>query len=251
MKHDRVGSAPAKRRSQAERRDESERLLLEATLDVVAREGVAAATFDSIGRAAGYSRGLATQRFGSKQGLIEAVIAHLHRERDTLLEEEHVSELPALDALVRYVDTYMRDLDRDAGGRAYFMLMASSIADLSEMRAAFAAAHERVGRWLEALIRRGQKEGNIRADIDPASGAIVVGSLLIGLSVQWLVDPSTDLQPLRAASIAAMRHSFEAEPKGAVEARTGRRRTTELPGHAPDGSVRSIKRRSRAAPAAD
>ena len=64
------------RRTQAERRDESGRSLVEAAIAVVARQGVNAATFDAIGRQAGYSRGLATQRFGSKQGLIEAVIRH-------------------------------------------------------------------------------------------------------------------------------------------------------------------------------
>ena len=74
------------RRSQAERRDESQRSLVEATLAVVANRGVSAATFDEIGRAAGYSRGLATQKFGSKQGLIEAVIDYLHQQREAALE---------------------------------------------------------------------------------------------------------------------------------------------------------------------
>ena len=69
-----VGSAPILRRTQAERRDESQRRLLEAAAALIQERGMAAATFENIGVRAGYSRGLATQHFGSKQGLIEALI---------------------------------------------------------------------------------------------------------------------------------------------------------------------------------
>ena len=62
------------RMTQAERRERSEQELLEATMRVVSEKGVAAATFDAIGREAGYSRGLVTQRFGSKDGLIRSLI---------------------------------------------------------------------------------------------------------------------------------------------------------------------------------
>jgi AcrR family transcriptional regulator len=62
------------RRTQAERRAESEQQLLRAAAEIVVQEGVAAATFESIGRRAGYSRGLAAQKFGSKQGLVEALV---------------------------------------------------------------------------------------------------------------------------------------------------------------------------------
>ena len=67
--------APARRMTQAERRDRSERELIAAAIKVVAEQGVSAATFDMIGREAGFSRGLVTQRFGSKDGLIRALIA--------------------------------------------------------------------------------------------------------------------------------------------------------------------------------
>ena len=53
---------PAARLTQAERRDRSERELLGAAIRVVAGQGVSAATFDAIGREAGFSRGLVTQR---------------------------------------------------------------------------------------------------------------------------------------------------------------------------------------------
>ena len=139
---------PAVRRTQAERRDESGRSLLEAAIEVVAEQGVSAATFESIGRKAGYSRGLATQRFGSKQKLIEAVINHLHERQEAALAENRIDELPGLEAVLAYVDVYLRGLALNSEGRAYFMLLSAAVADAASLRAAFAAEHARVERRL-------------------------------------------------------------------------------------------------------
>src|SRR3989338_11006175 len=95
---------PRARRTQAERRDESARNLLRAATEVIAGQGVTAATFEAIGARAGYSRGLATQKFGSKQGLIEALIAWLHARQDEGLSALGVDAMPGLDAVLTYVD---------------------------------------------------------------------------------------------------------------------------------------------------
>lgn len=198
----------AERRTQAERRDESGRGLVQAAIGVVADEGVSAATFEAIGRRAGKSRGLVTQRFGSKQGLIEAVIDHLHERQEELLSLHGVDRMPGFEAVLAYVDGYLRDLSRQGEGRAYFMLLSAAVADATSLRAAFAAEHGRVEARLEALLRRGQAEGDIRREIDPAAAALMIGSLLLGLSMQLLVDPDTDVDPIRQTSLATLRLSF-------------------------------------------
>jgi AcrR family transcriptional regulator len=200
------------RRTQAERRDVSERLLVEATLSVVAERGVGAATFDAIGQAAGYSRGLATQRFGSKQGLIDAVIAYLHARRDELMDAAHVAEMPPLEAVLYYADSHFRLLDQDDSGRAYFMLMAGAVADASALQAAFAASHDRVRFWLAERVRAGQAAGQIRGGLEPDGVALMVGSLLLGVSIQWLADPATPLGLIRRTSLGLLRDSLSAEP---------------------------------------
>lgn len=199
------------RRTQAQRRDESEQRLLRAAGDVIAERGVTAATFDAIGTQAGYSRGLATQKFGSKQGMIEALIVHLHARQDEALAAHGVEAMPGLAAVLTYVDLYLRDLALKGEGRAYFMLLAGAVADLSALRAAFAASHERVERRLEAMVLRGQAQGDIRRDLDADAAALMVGSLLLGLSIQCLIDPAMDLEPIRATSLATLRLSFAAE----------------------------------------
>jgi len=202
-----------RRRTQAERRDLSERLLVEATMTVVAERGVGAVTFEAIGQAAGVSRGLATQRFGSKQGLINAVIDYLHARREEVLAAHHVADMPGLDAVLDYVDSHLRSLDAHAGGRAYFMLLAGAVADASSMREAFAASHERVRAWLADTVERGRADGSIRRAIDANGAALMVGSLLLGVSIQWLVDPAMDVEPIRRASLDTLRASLATDPK--------------------------------------
>ena len=89
-------SVPSPRRTQAERRDESERRLLRAAAELLVERGVKAATFENIAQRAGYSRGLVTERFGSKQGLIEALIEGLQGRLQALLDARDWAQVEAL-----------------------------------------------------------------------------------------------------------------------------------------------------------
>jgi AcrR family transcriptional regulator len=205
------GTAP--RRSQAERRDESERLLVKATLKVVAEQGVGAATFEEIGREAGLSRGLATQRFGSKRGLIEAVIAYLHRRREALMQADHVDDMPAFAAIAHFVDAHLDAQKKRDDGRAYWMLLASTVADATPLRDLFAASHECVRVRLRGLLERGRKKGEIRKDVDCDAMALTIGSLLLGVGMQRLADPETDVAAIRANIHAMLKRALVQDKK--------------------------------------
>jgi hypothetical protein len=90
------------------------------------------------------------------------------------------------------------------------MLLSSAVADAGALRAAFAAEHHRVERRLEALVLKGQAEGHIRREIDADAAALMIGSLLFGLSMQVLVDPAMNLDPIRETTLATLRLSFGA-----------------------------------------
>src|SRR5882757_4807500 len=197
-----------RRRTQAERRDESERALVRAAVALVSEEGVSASTFEAIARRSGYSRGLVGQRFGSKLGLIEAVITYLHGGRDSFAEAGKLNGLPGLEALLTYADHYLRRLSHMGEVRAYFRLLSWAVADISAFRSEFAAEHERIGARFEGWIRQGQAEGHVRPDLDASAAALMVGSQLLGLSIQVLIDPLMDLDPIRATYLATLRHAF-------------------------------------------
>lgn len=198
------------RRTQSDRRQQSEAELLRAAAELIAEQGVAAATFENIGLRAGYSRGLVTQRFGSKQGLIEALIGRLQARLRSLLDDRQLDTLDGLEAILAFVDIFLRTLADDGELRAYFVLMSGAVAEGSGLRGPFAAAHKEVEVRLEGLVLRGQAEGVIRVGLNPDATALIVGSLLLGLSTQLLVDPGMDLEPIRETSLAALRASFAA-----------------------------------------
>jgi AcrR family transcriptional regulator len=198
------------RRTQAERREDSERGLVSAAISVAAEQGVSAATFEAIGQRGGYSRSLVTRRFGSKQGLIDAVISYLHNRRAELAAELGIDQMPGLDALLADTDLYLRSLSEKGELKAYFMWLSAAVADANSLRAAFAASHEQVRTRLRDYVQKGQAEGCIRSDLDADAAALMVGSLQLGLSMQLLVDPTMNLDPIRKTSLATLRLSFEA-----------------------------------------
>ena len=198
-----------RRLTQAERRDRSERELIAAAVKVVAEQGVSAATFDAIGREAGFSRGLATQRFGSKEGLIRSLIWHLHQWQGEVLEAGHVAEMDGLDALCAFVQLHCDSMTAQSESSAYFMLLAAAVADRLETRKAFAESHELERVLIRAFIEAGQKSGHIRPEIDADAEALMAGCSLLGLRMQSLIDPSFEPAPVCAALIGALRDHLE------------------------------------------
>tara|TARA_R110002020_G_scaffold105961_2_gene246784 strand:+ start:25479 stop:26135 length:657 start_codon:yes stop_codon:yes gene_type:complete len=205
--------ADSQRLTQAERRDRSERELLEATIRVVSENGVSAATFDMIGREAGYSRGMITQRFGSKDGLIRALIDYLHGWQGEALERERVADMDGLTALCILVGVHCQTLEGHDEAKAYFMLLAAAVADQLDFCAAFADSHAIERLLIRAMIERGQAAGDIRADVDADAQAVMTGCALLGLRMQCLIDPATQIEPVRDALLASLRASLAPVPK--------------------------------------
>ena len=195
---------PAPRRTQSERRRSSELGLLAAAVDVIAERGVSAVTFDAVGSVSGLSRGLATQRFGSKARMIEALIAHLHDRQAAIIERCDDPSLSGFAAVRTYIDHALSDYGLTPQGRAYFMLLSSAVGDASDLRQAFRDMHRSVEGRLVTWIGRGQVDGTIRVTVDSPAAALMIGCLILGVSMQLLVDPEMAIEPVKAASIATI-----------------------------------------------
>jgi AcrR family transcriptional regulator len=201
------------RRTQAERRAQSDQSLLDAAAALIAEEGFNAATFEKVGARAGYSRGLASQRFGSKDGLIEALISELHERSNELNAAEGVENMSGLEAILGSVDIFLTNFESETALRAYFVAMAGTVATLSRLRAAFAASHMKAKERFMEQIERGQADGTISRELDAEAAALMIGSLLLGISTQWLIDSSTDLQRIRRTALDTLRRSLAAPAK--------------------------------------
>jgi AcrR family transcriptional regulator len=190
-------------RTQAERRAASERELLRASLRLFAEQGFMGTTLAQIGAEAGYSRGLVTQRFGSKIGLAHALIELIRRgfEETSVAEMDQVPDHQVLHA---HIDRYIRALEADrARYRALLALQAESITSLTELRPDLANLNEQVRTYLANRLSAAQARGEIASGIDVGSTVTATLGMLRGIASQFLIDPGrTDV---RAAGDAAKR----------------------------------------------
>jgi AcrR family transcriptional regulator len=202
--------AATPRRTQAQRREESDHRLMAAAARIIAEEGYPAATLERVGEAAGFSRGLASRKYGSKDGLIEAVIRHVavyvNARVDAALEgvDDPARQVLAL------VDRFVALVQEDLVVRAYFVLFSAMIANRLETRAVFAEVQQQFGARIEAPIRAAQQAGTIAAQPPATMLAYLVGSLLAGIAVEMTMDHASQFAPeeLRAGLALPLRRAL-------------------------------------------
>ena len=183
--------APPVRRTQAERVAESDTRMLQAAMQLVASRGYANTTLEAIGAEAGYSRGLVSHRWGSKDKLLEELVNRVLEDfRKGLLER--LRGLSGLDAVFCEIDCYLEGMDDPPlSSRAFFVLMLESIGPAPQIREHFARFSSRWQASLERTITKGQEAGSIRVDVKPAEEARLLIATLRGLRTQSMLDPAT------------------------------------------------------------
>lgn len=202
MPAEKTVDSPPHRRTQAERVAESDTRMLQAAMSLVATRGYAQTTLEAIGAESGYSRGLVSHRWGTKDKLLEELV-------DRVLEDfrvgllERLRGLTGLDALFCEIDCYLEGMDDPPlSSRAFFVLMLESIGPAPQIREHFARFSKKWQASLSRTIAKGQQLGSIRADVKPADEARLLIATLRGLRTQSMLDPaSSDI----ARDIAALK----------------------------------------------
>ncbi len=194
---------------------ESHSRMLQAATRLIATCGYTTTTLAAIGEQAGYSRGLVQHRYGSKDRLLEeliAQIAHQHRER-LLLRMRGLSGLDALDC---EIDCYLEGMDDPPEhSRAFFVLMLESIGPAPQVRHVFAQISARWHHALAGQVVKGQQQGQIRADADPAMEAQLLIATVRGLRMQSMLAPaSSDVAQAIAAVKQALRLRLAVTARG-------------------------------------
>ncbi len=176
--------------SHRERSDLAVGRMITAALRMMGEEGYEAATLAAIGKAAGYSRGLATHHFGSKADLFAEVLRTLTSDLMAAVARR-LGDRTGVDALIAFVDAH-RALAASAPERvrALFVLSFQSLIAQSPMKEA--AIHELLGYrdWAQRMLERGIATGTVRRDVDAHAEAVQFCGALFGLTLQWLIDPA-------------------------------------------------------------
>ncbi len=175
-------------RTQAQRREDSTRRLVEAALKVLATKGWVGMTLAEVGEAAGVSRGLASHHFGNKAGLLRAITLQIDSSFDAAMREMPAAR-PGLEAVLNYVSVYLGRKDRKwTTTRTLLLLMAEALVEGSENAAVLASYMQRMYKYLEDNIRIGIEAGEIHRGISPRLGAESVIGMMRGVMLQRLMQ---------------------------------------------------------------
>jgi AcrR family transcriptional regulator len=176
-------------RTQAERTAESDRRLTEAAIELMVERGIQGTTLQAVGARAGYSRGLATHRFGSKAGLFAKVLHDASADWNQRVQLA-VGKRSGCDALCATVDAAeIFFTEQPSKVRAMYLIWFLSIDPSADYRADLARVHRAQRRDAANWIRAGQKAGLVSMDVDPIRGAEQFAASMAGIAYQWVADP--------------------------------------------------------------
>jgi AcrR family transcriptional regulator len=180
---------PKKRRTQAERTEASDKAMYKAAIKLIAKEGPEKMTLAKIGKVAGFSGGLVSYRFGSKQKLLEETaqrILDLWRERVLLPSLEEAQGIDFLELTSR---RYLQAVEAKSDLMlAQFRLMNESYSTCKELRPFFSDYDKEVRQGIVDILKPLQKTREIDPKVNLDDFAVVYMSMLRGVAVQYFVD---------------------------------------------------------------
>ncbi|MEL7297602.1 MAG: TetR/AcrR family transcriptional regulator [Pseudomonadota bacterium] len=184
-----LGESPDTPKTQAERTALSDRAMLAAAQTLILERGIEGTTLAAIGERAGYSRGLATYRYGSKAGLFQEVSSNIHRRWVTYLEKA-VDGQTGIEALCSAADAYYRFVsDSPEDIRVLHILYYAGAEPSSELRGLAKTAFQRQIADAERWIQEGIDNGSILDNVSPLAEATQYVAHIAGVTYIWLLNP--------------------------------------------------------------
>jgi AcrR family transcriptional regulator len=174
------------------RSERSTRLLIRAAGDLVAEGGYQSMTLATVGERAGYSRSLATARFGSKGKMLEALVDEIVVRWDVQTVEPALQGLTGLEALRVLLTEIKNAYEKDPRSlTVLYALIFEAIGPVPELRERFVAFHRHQRSRIADYIRRGVEDGSIVSDVDPEQQAAMIVAQLRGVGYLWKLDPES------------------------------------------------------------
>jgi AcrR family transcriptional regulator len=198
--------AAAGSRTQRQRREETERRLLDATAALVATGGSRAVTLQEVGRLAGYSRGIVNHTFGTKEALLAALVAGAQQRVGPPQKSG-----PGLGRLRQRVARYIDQISAgDEHARAFLLLWAESVGATPQLRAMFTERDNLFAREIREDLSAGIADSDIRPDIDTEGVTLALIAMLRGAGLHMIIrDAAPDSTArVREAVLASLQRSL-------------------------------------------
>ena len=177
--------------TQAERTAISDRAMLAAATELLLERGVEKTTLAAIGERAGYSRGLAGYRFGSKAGLFDELCKDISRRWLDYLSARVEAKPAWTRCAARWIRSSRTSPTFPEKPRCCRFCMGSRRVQHPSFdrpqRVSTNAQLDDVADW----VRGGVRDGSIRNDVDANSVAAQYIAYISGLTYLWLINPSS------------------------------------------------------------
>ena len=180
--HDRSGVTSRRKRRIDEIGDESRRRIMDAAEELFTERGFDRTSFVDIAERSGISRGSIPWHFANKEGLLLAVVdralARQTVDRDSL---EHGDITDVLAGIKQWM--------HQPTAAMLYTLLTQALATDGDVHDRFVQFHRRGRAALAALIDATGTRSGVDADVL----ATVVNGALLGIHLQWTLDPTVDL----------------------------------------------------------
>lgn len=163
--------------------------LLDAAAELIAEVGYERMTLAAIGQRAGYSHGLVTARFGSKEGLLWAIVERMVDAWQ--LDLESTGEPPSASVALHALLAGMRQswARHPKHMLALYGLMFEALLPVPLLNERMRDLHRKLRDDIEQLLRRDIENGVVPEDLDvPRVARLAVGGIR-GAMYQSMLDP--------------------------------------------------------------
>lgn len=177
-----------------DRAEDTRRSILEVAAVSFATRGYAGTAFSDLIAETGLTKGAFYFHFPSKEALALAAFAHVQERWVSAVVSSTDGEAPAIDQLIAMLDAAVRFAEQERASGCIHRLSVELSEDprLRERMAPYVAGWEDMVAW---LIQRGQKEGDLRSDVDANAAARVSVAAFIGIQeVSQIASGRTDLR---------------------------------------------------------
>ena len=174
--------------------------ILDRAIEVFQERGADGTSLRKIAEAIGVSHAALLHYFDSREQLLVAVYEHAEAKRHT---DSPGSKPGAVEGMV---ESATQNVKVPGLVELYSTLVASSLESGSEHgRAFFTERFERVRGDVAERLRADQEAGTVRTDVDPEQIAAIIVAASDGLQIQWLLDPSIELERTLGALATLLR----------------------------------------------
>ena len=159
--------------------------IIATALEMFATRGFRGTSVADLADAVGMTHPGLLYYFGTKERLLHEVVeARQSREREGYLGEMDRPSIFRLEEVARFV------IDTAVFTRLYVVLASENLDPGDPLHEFFVKRYDRARRLVHLVLAADQARGEVRTDIDVEQIGIEVVSMLMGLEIQWLMDPT-------------------------------------------------------------